>query len=247
MGLSSAFFHIAQGGLNSSSLTEPLTWLSSLMRDFGLQTLATIFVLLFGWFGARVIRMVVIRGLRIVRLDLVAERAGIDSVLRKGGIKNDSVEILGSLVYWILIILVLVVVMKLWNLEIGLSTHLVPFLPKIFIALIILILGLYLAAFSGDLVRTAAANAEMMYAALFGQLVRWLIIIFVVLTAIRQLGIEAELISWGFLMVVGSLCLGMALAIGLGARPVVEERIRKAVARYEAEHMADKERGKKED
>jgi small-conductance mechanosensitive channel len=228
----------ATGGLDSSSLTDPLTWLSELMRGFGLQALATIVVVMLGWAGARIIRMAVIRGLRIARIDLVSERAGIDGMLRKGGIKNDSVEILGSLVYWILIIMVVIIVMKLWNLEIGLSTHLVPFLPKIFISLIVLILGLYLAAFSGDLVRTAAANADMVYAALLGQLVRYLIIIFVVLTAIQQLGIEAQLISWGFLMVVGSLCLGMALAIGLGARPIVEERIRKALDDYEAENAA---------
>jgi hypothetical protein len=169
----------------------------------------------------------------------VAERAGIDGFLRKGGLRQDSVEILGALAYWLLIIVILVMVMKVWNLEIGLSVLLLPFLSRIFVSLVVLILGLFLAAFIGDLVRTAAANAEMAYAGLLGQLVRWVIVIFIVLTAIRQLGIEAQLISYGFLMVLGGLCLGMALAIGLGARPIVEEHLRKALEKYEAAERED--------
>ena len=219
--------------MDGSRFTEPFAWLGELAREYGLQTLATLLLIVAGWLLARMVRMLVIRGLRIVRLDMVAERAGIDGVLRKGNIQQDSVEILGALVYWLQIILILVMVMKVWNLEIGLSTHLVPFLPRIFVALVVLILGLFLAAFIGDLVRTAAANAEMAYASLLGQLVRWVIVIFIVLTAIRQLGIEAQLISYGFLMIVGGICLGMALAIGLGARPIVEERLRRALERYE--------------
>ncbi len=221
------------GQMDGSRFTEPFAWLGDLAGQYGLQTLATILLIIAGWVLARMVRMLVIRGLRIVRLDMVAERAGIDGVLRKGNIQQDSIEILGALVYWLLIILILVMVMKVWNLEIGLSDHLVPFLPKIFVALVVLILGLFLAAFIGDLVRTAAANAEMAYASLLGQLVRWVIVIFIVLTAIRQLGIEAQLISYGFLMIVGGICLGMALAIGLGARPIVEERLRAALEKYE--------------
>jgi len=219
--------------IDGSRFTEPFALLGDLAREYGLQTLSTLLLIVVGWILARAVRLVVIRGLRIARLDMVAERAGIDGVLRKGNIQQDSVEILGALVYWLLIIMILVMVMEVWNLEIGLSEHLVPFLPRIFIALIVLILGLFLAAFIGDLVRTAAANAEMAYAALLGQLVRWVIVIFIVLTSIRQLGIEAQLISYGFLMIVGAICLGMALALGLGARPIVEERLRKALGDYE--------------
>jgi hypothetical protein len=225
--------------MDGSRFTEPFSWLGEVAREYGLQTLATLLLLVAGWLVARMVRMLVIRGLRIVRLDMVAERAGIDGFLRKGGLRQDSVEILGALAYWLLIIVILVMVMKVWNLEIGLSVLLLPFLSRIFVSLVVLILGLFLAAFIGDLVRTAAANAEMAYAGLLGQLVRWVIVIFIVLTAIRQLGIEAQLISYGFLMVLGGLCLGMALAIGLGARPIVEEHLRKALEKYEAAERED--------
>jgi hypothetical protein len=225
--------------MDGSRFTEPFSWLGEVAREYGLQTLATLLLLVAGWLVARLVRMLVIRGLRIVRLDMVAERAGIDGFLRKGGLRQDSVEILGALAYWLLIIVILVMVMKVWNLEIGLSVLLLPFLSRIFVSLVVLILGLFLAAFIGDLVRTAAANAEMAYAGLLGQLVRWVIVIFIVLTAIRQLGIEAQLISYGFLMVLGGLCLGMALAIGLGARPIVEEHLRKALEKYEAAERED--------
>lgn len=227
--------------MDGSRLTEPFAWLGELAREYGMQTLATLLLLLAGWILARAIRHLVIRGLRMVRLDMVAERAGIDGFLRKGGIRQDSVEILSSLVYWLLIALVLVMVMKVWNLEIGLSVLLVPFLSRIFVALVVLILGLFLASFIADMVRTAAANAEMAYSGLLGELVRWVIVIFIVLTSIRQLGIETQLISYGFLMIVGGLCLGMALAIGLGARPIVEERLRRAIDDFERKQREEAE------
>ncbi|MBM4356388.1 MAG: hypothetical protein FJ109_21775 [Deltaproteobacteria bacterium] len=218
------------------AITDPLVRLGELLVANGPKFLATLVILLGGWLVCRAVRLVLVRGLRIARLDLVAEKAGIESFLKKGGLKQDSVDLLGALVYWIGIIVLLIIVMKVWNIEVGLSTTLVPFLPRIFVSLVILILGLYLAAFVGDLVRTAAANAEMMYAPLLGQILRYILVIFVVLTALQQLGIETELISKGFLLILASLCLGFGLAIGLGAKDLVGKRLDEWIKKIEEEN-----------
>jgi hypothetical protein len=218
------------------AILDPLVRLGDLLVASGPKFLATLVILLAGWLICRAVRLLLVRGLRIARLDLVAEKAGIEAFLKKGGLKQDSVDLLGALVYWIGIIVLLIIVMKVWNIEMGLSTTLVPFLPRIFVSLVILILGLYLAAFVGDLVRTAAANAEMMYAPLLGQILQYILVIFVVLTALQQLGIETELISKGFLLILGSLCLGFGLAVGLGAKDIVGKRLEKWVTKIEEEN-----------
>jgi len=209
------------------------------MNENWTNILATLLLLFGGWIVARGIRVFLVRGLRIARLDLVAEKAGIEEFLRKGGIKQDAVELLGALVYWISIIILLIMVMRVWDIEVGLTTTLVPFLPRIFVSLVILILGLYIASFVGDLVRTAAVNAEVMYARLLGQIVRYVLVVFVVLTALQQLGVETELISYGFLLILGSLSLGLGLAVGLGGQHVVARRLEAWVASIEEEVRED--------
>lgn len=226
------------------AILEPLRRLADLMNENWTNILATVLLLFGGWIVARGIRLLLVRGLRIARLDLVAEKAGIEEFLRKGGIKQDAVELLGVLMYWIAIIILLIMVMRVWDIEIGLSQTLVPFLPKIFVSLVILILGLYMASFVGDMVRTAAVNAEVMYSKLLGQTVRYVLVIFVVLTALQQLGIETELISWGFLLVLGSLCLGLGLSVGLGAKDVVAKRVEAWVSRLEDEARQEREKQK---
>ncbi len=216
-------------------ILEPLRRLADLMNENWSNILATLLLLFGGWILARGIRILLVRGLRIARIDLVAEKAGIEEFLRKGGIKQDAVELLGALVYWISIIIIFLMVMRVWQIEVGLSDTLVPFLPRIFVSLVILILGLYIASFVGDMVRTAAANAEVAYARLLGQTIRYVLVVFVVLTALQQLGIETELISFAFLIILASICLGMALAIGLGSKDVVARKLQQWVDKVEAE------------
>jgi hypothetical protein len=197
--------------------------------------LATLVILVLGWIIAKVLKIMVVRGFKLVKLDVVAEKAGIEAFLRKGGMQSSSIEILGVLIYWIALILFLMMILAIWNIDIGLSGTLVPFLPKIFAALVILLLGLFIASIIEDIVRTTAANAEIRYAFALAKTVKWILVIFIVLTAVQQLELETKLISWGFLIILGSLGLGLGLAIGLGAKDVVAKRIEAWVVKLETD------------
>lgn len=216
-----------------SPMTEPFEALGLFMDDYGTAILSTIALLLFGWLVARLIRALVVRLLRIVRLDVLAEKAGIDGFLRKGGMKQGSVDLLGGLTFWAVIILMVALVMHVWNMDLGLSQQIVPFIPRLLLALIILILGLYLAAFVADLISSAAASSKLKNPRIAGQAVRWILVAFVILTALQQLGIDATLISTAFLIVLASAGLAIGLAVGLGARPIVEEKLREMCAKKE--------------
>src|SRR5438105_3873496 len=77
------------------------------VQTFFPRMLAAGVILLFGWLLAKLIQMAVMRVLRFARFDLVAERGGINGFLQRGNVKADSVQLLGRLVYWILLILTL--------------------------------------------------------------------------------------------------------------------------------------------
>ena len=193
------------------TLLEPLRGLVDALSARGPKLLATLVILIGGWIIAKVLKIAILRGFRLIKLDVVAEKAGIEGFLKRGGAKKTSIEILGSLVYWIALIIFLVMVLSLWNIDIGLQTTLVPFLPKVFAALVILILGLFVASLVEDVVRATATNAGIHYAYVLSKALKWILVVFVVMTSIQQLEVETEFLSIGFLIVLGSLGLGLAL------------------------------------
>jgi hypothetical protein len=117
-------------------------------------------------------------------------------------------------------------ILNIWDIELGLSNQLLPLLPKIVLALVVLIGGLYLASLVGDIVGSAAARSKLLGTPVLGSVVRWILIVFVALAALNILGVEAAVVSATFLIILASVGLAAALAIGLGLRPIVEERVR---------------------
>lgn len=227
------------------TLIEPLDGLLEALVIRGPRLVATLVILIGGWIVAKLIKLFIVRGFKLIRLDVIAEKAGIDGFLEKGGMKKTAIDILGSLVYWITLLVFLVMILSLWNIDIGLQTTLVPFLPRVFAALVIVILGLFIASVVEDVVRTAAVNAGIRYAYALSKTLKWIMVVFVVMTAIQQLEVETQFLSIGFLIILGSLGLGLALAIGLGAREIASAKLGNWIAEMEQEASSSKSKDDK--
>jgi hypothetical protein len=92
------------------------------------------------------------------------------------------------------------------------------FLPRVFVALLILIFGAYFAGFVGGSVRTYCRNSDIRDAELIGRLAQYAIVIFVVLIALEQLAIGGDIIRYTFLILLTGIVLALALAFGLGGQ-----------------------------
>ncbi len=195
--------------------------------------LGALLILILGWIVARISRAAVARGLKIVKFPVLAEKAGIDGFLEKGGLKRTSTDLLAALMYWLVMLVVLLVAVQYLELEAAslLLRDVLDFIPNIIVAVIVLVVGLYAANFVAALVRTAAANAGIEEAGWVAALSRYALIIFTFVIALNQLKIGREIVANGFLILFGAACLAAALAVGLGGREVVgrylEERFRK--------------------
>ncbi len=201
--------------------------------DFLPNILAALFILFVGWIIARVFKTGVGRILRTIKFPMLAERAGIDGFLKTGGVKQTSTDLLGVLVYWLVMLIVLVTAVNALRLETAsqLLNQIMLYIPNIIVAVIVLVVGLYAANFVGALVRTAAANAGIAEAEIVSSLARYALIIFTFAIALNQLRIGEDIVANGFLILFGAACLAGALAVGLGSRDVVNrymnERFRK--------------------
>ena len=190
------------------------------MATFLPSLIGALVILIIGWIIAKIFRSLVVKLLKLIRFNVITEKAKVDQFLADGGVKRSTIEIIGSLFYWLIM---LIVILTAFN-SLGLSAasslfnQVFLFIPNIIVAVLVLILGLFLANFISQALVTYLTNIEIENANAIGNLTNYAIIVFVVSISLTQLNIGKELISNAFLIVFGALCLAMALAFGIGGK-----------------------------
>lgn len=208
-------------------LLEPVRRFLIQLGDFLPRLVVALVVLLAGWILAKVVRFAIVKGLRAVNFHVVTQRAGLDEFLHDGGIEADTTEILGLMVYWLVILGALVVGFN----SLGLSyvTDLIGrvflFVPKVMVALLILAFGAYFARFIANAITAYCRNVHIQDADLLGRLAQYAILTFVVLIALDQVNIGGDIVRQSFLIVLAGLVFALALAFGLGGKEWAAEML----------------------
>lgn len=198
-------------------LLEPIRASLHQVGEFLPRVLLAIAILLIGWLIAKAGRFATVRMLRAINFNIVTEKAGIDRFLRQGGGETDTVHVFGLLVYWLLLLAALMIAFNSMGLSYvtDLIGHIVLFVPKVMVAVVILAFGAYFARFVGAAVTTYCKNVGMGDAELLGRFTVYAIMVFVVLIALDQLGL-GDIIRQTFLIIVAAIGIALALAFGLG-------------------------------
>jgi len=182
-------------------------------------------VVLIGWLLARGVRFAVIKALRAANFPVLTERAGLDPFLREGGITIDTTMILATLVSWVVLVAALVIAFN--GLDLGYATDLLGrvavFLPRLIVALLILVFGMYFARFAGSAVLAYCRGARIQDADILEKIVRYTILVFVIVIAIDQIGLGGDILREAFLIVLAGVVLALALAFGLGGKAWAQE------------------------
>jgi hypothetical protein len=199
---------------------EPLRALLVQVASFLPRLAVAVAILLAGWLFAKAVRFAVVKALRAFNFHVLTERAGVDAFLQQSGTSKDTTDVFGSLIYWLVIIGTLIVSFN----GLGLSqvtdvlSRVLLFLPKVLVALLVIVFGAYFARFIGTAVMTYCRNIGISDAELLGKITQVAIVIFIVLIAIDQLNIGGDLVQRTFLILLGGIVLALALAFGIGGR-----------------------------
>jgi hypothetical protein len=113
-------------------------------------------VLLVGWLLAKALRVVVVKALRALNFHVLTERAGIDGFLQQGGTEKDTTALFGWIAYALVILASLIIAFNSLGLTqvTDLLGRVLLFVPKLLVALLVLIFGSYFARFVGGAVRS---------------------------------------------------------------------------------------------
>lgn len=183
---------------------------------------AAIAILAVGWMGAKLAKTGVIRLLKFLHFEKATEKAGIKDLLQKGDIRETPSDLIGILVYWLVMLLVLTIALNTLGLETvsELFNQILLYIPKVVAGVVVLILGLFFANFLQGIVTTACSNAGVPQAEGLGKITLYAIIVFTAALALNQLGIASEIVSQAFILIFGALCLALGLAFGLGGKDI---------------------------
>ena len=208
-------------------LLEPARTVLAQIGQFLVNVLLVLIILIIGWLVSKLIKTMVIRVLRAIRLDVVSERIELDSILAKGGISYSLSELLGTVCYWLSILVTFVVAINAIGLTIAaeLLNKIILYVPNIIAAIFILVLGMFVSTVLKNIVRTAAINAGIAQVSLLSKVIEVIVIVLAVAIALEQLSIGAKIIELTISILLGSLGLAVALAFGLGCKEIAGRSI----------------------
>ena len=205
---------------NIDVLLEPVRGLLLQIGAFLPRVALAAAILAIGWLLAKGLRLGMVKALRALNFHVLTERAGIDGFVQQGGSEHDTTDLFGWLVYALVILASLIIASN----SLGLSQvtdllgRVMLFLPRVLVALLVIVFGSYFARFVGGAVRGYCKRVYISDGDLLGRLAQYGIMIFVVLLAIDHLDIGGGLIQQTFLILLAGLVFAAALALGLGAR-----------------------------
>lgn len=206
-------------------------WLQ--LVNFVPKLLAVVVILFFGWIVAKLARTGLKRLLEIMHFDKFAQKSGLEAFMNSGDVNLTLSGIISQVVYWLVIILFVITGANTLGLDevAGLLHELASYLPRIILAILVMIFGTLLARFVNRLVFAWLHSIKFDSALSVSTSAEYGIQILALFVALEQLGIGMQLIHSLFVIVFGAFFLALAIAFGLGgkdrAAKVIEELTKK--------------------
>lgn len=182
--------------------------------------LGAIIILLIGLFVGRLVARLVTQVLRALRFDQIADRAEIDEFLANAGVRTDAAAVVGELAKWFIYLIFFQVAASTLGFPqlTEILNQLIAFIPRVVVAIVILLLGALVANLLAGLVRGSLGTAQVGNANLLANIARYGVLAFAVVAALSQLEIAPAIVNTLWTALIGSVALAAALAFGLGAR-----------------------------
>jgi len=202
-------------------------WAENLSRVFSQEILpwlpklgAAFLLLLVGWMAARLIQFVTGVMLRRLRVDKLGERAGAEDLLQNLGLQPSVSGLIARLLYWLVLLVFILAASESLGLPQVTQTlqGLVAYLPHVLAAALILLFGALIARLVGNTLGALADQSGVRGGLALGQISRYVILIFVVILAMEQLGVNTDLLVITATALIGAVLLALAVAFGIGSR-----------------------------
>lgn len=187
------------------------------------NVLGAIVILILGWLISKGIASVLDKILLGVKFDALATKLKVVELLERGNIESPPSKIISQFVYWILLLLVFITASDIlgWKSVSDEISKLISYLPTLFSAIILFILGSFIAGFVRDIIRSTTASLGIRAGRLISQFIFYLLIIIVTLTALKQAGIDTTIITSNLLLILGAMLASLSISYAFASRDIL--------------------------
>lgn len=184
-------------------------------------------ILVVGWIVAAGLDRLVTQILKQIRLDQTLNRVGTKTIFEKSGLEMEVSEFVGALVRWTILLIAFLAAADVLQLSkvTDFLNNILAYIPNVFVAVGVLLIGLFAAHFFAGVVRGTVGAARVNTANLLGAITKWAIYIFTFAVALQQLGIAAIIIDRFLTALFFMLALAGGLAFGLGGQKQASEAL----------------------
>jgi len=197
-----------------------------MIADFLPRLLVMLIIVVIGLVVAFVLKYILRAILGLTKLDRVSDAAGASRILRVAHLPSMTV-LLSRTIFWVTwfgFILIGLSVLGVAGLQ-GQISRLFQFLPEVFIAILILFLGLMTANFLSRTALLAAVNAGYPSPRILSWSIRFVIWILAISMTLEELGVARQTVISAFSIIFGALMLGLAIAFGLGGQDLARKSL----------------------
>src|SRR5262245_9887157 len=190
------------GGALWQSFTQAL----GVFMSFLPALLGALIILVVGWFIARFLAGLIERGLIAIGLERAAERSGIRRFIERSGARWTVSGIIAALLKWSIFLVFIQAAASLFNMSqvTAVINSVILFIPKLIVALAIVVIGSLIAKFVAGLVRGSLAEMEVGGAGLFAKLAQYAIIGVAIVAAFNQIGVAQTVVNTLLIGLIGS-------------------------------------------
>jgi len=210
--------------------------LSSMWPEFSalaLKFLGALVILLAGWLVTKLVIKAIQKILKIANVHKLDEKLNEIEIVEGKSLNFDTIKIVSKLVKWLMYVILIVVLSDVLGLEIisNQVNNLLGYLPQLFAALAIFVIGLLFANFVKNGLKSLFESMDLSGGKMISQVVFFLLLTFISITALNQAGINTEIITNNITMILAAFLLAFAIAFGFGAREVVNKLLNTFYAR----------------
>lgn len=192
--------------------------------SFIAQLVVAIVVFIIGYLISVGIGKLITEILKSVKFNKLFEKEGWKKALQRANVEVNPSEFIGAIFKWVFVIVSLLIAVDVLKLTAfaGFLTRVLFYLPNVIVAVLVFVVAIIISDIVEKIVRATVEKLKVGYGFIASSIVKWAIWVFTFFLILDQLLPSSLLVKTLYTSIVygivGSLTLGIGLAIGLGGK-----------------------------
>jgi hypothetical protein len=180
--------------------------------------------IILSWLLIKIILYVIKKALSKTKLDEWSEKLKETKIFGNTTLNIVLTKVILTTLKWFLVLIFVLIGADIFGLDMvseGISSF-IGYLPKLISALLIFVGGVYLATLVKKAIHATFKSLEITGGNLVGNILFYLIVVFISITALDQAGVDTSVIKSNITLILGSIVLSFTIAFGLGSKEIIQ-------------------------